>query len=459
MKKDILRRAFLWVLAVLMLTGIAMPAALAEEEPCTLWLVTEESTSAGMNAAITAEAAQFEEEHPGVSIKIDILPNQKNERAEYLEALREKMRNGEGPDIFMLPTRTVLALDGITYRRIEALFPDVAHEMESGTFADVSSFYDQDTALDKGALNQSIMNAGTRDGARYVLPLRFSAQVIFAFEELLADSNISEASLTRNIDGMMQIALDTKNKTLAACADVSSMPTVFSGFASDDIPAPDTQQVASYMKRYQALRAMRGAEEIESSGRFDFLLYHNEPFPAAYNDLLCDGLNFLAASKKTDATLLTYPQRTTRGDTVAYVVYYGAVSSSCKAPETAYEFLRRFLMEDAVGDNEQTLLHGEWRLSPLESSWPVRTTGSVAALWEKVADKLSDGKLKDVQLNDADFPVMETQFDIVYFPVRNKAAAILSQLNDANNNYAATDVDIDALANDLIASLAKNTNQ
>ena len=54
---------------------------------------------------------------------------------------------------------------------------------------------------------------------------------------------------------------------------------------------------------------------------------------------------------------------------------------------------------------------------------------------------------------------METQFDIVYFPVRNKAAAILSQLNDANNNYAATDVDIDALANDLIASLAKNTNQ
>ena len=217
MKKDILRRAFLWVLAVLMLTGIAMPAALAEEEPCTLWLVTEESTSAGMNAAITAEAAQFEEEHPGVSIKIDILPNQKNERAEYLEALREKMRNGEGPDIFMLPTRTVLALDGITYRRIEALFPDVAHEMESGTFADVSSFYDQDTALDKGALNQSIMNAGTRDGARYVLPLRFSAQVIFAFEELLADSNISEASLTRNIDGMMQIALDTKNKTLAAC--------------------------------------------------------------------------------------------------------------------------------------------------------------------------------------------------------------------------------------------------
>ena len=78
MKKDILRRAFLWVLAVLMLTGIAMPAALAEEEPCTLWLVTEESTSDGMNAAITAEAAQFEEENPGVSIKIDILPNQKN---------------------------------------------------------------------------------------------------------------------------------------------------------------------------------------------------------------------------------------------------------------------------------------------------------------------------------------------------------------------------------------------
>ena len=459
MKKNILRRAFLWALAVFMLTGIAMSAALAEENPCTLWLVTEESTSDGMNAAITAEAAQFEEENPGVSIKIDILPNQKNERAEYLETLREKMRNGEGPDIFMLPTRTVLALDGITYRRIEALFPDVAHEMESGTFADVSSFYDQDAVLDKEALNQSIMNAGTRDGARYVLPLRFSAQVIFAFEELLADSNISEASLTRNIDGMMQIALDTKNKTLAACADVSSVPTVFSGFASNDIPAPDTQQVASYMKRYQALRAMRGAEEIESSGRFDFLLYHNEPFPAAYNDLLCDGLNFLAASKKTDATLLTYPQRTTRGDTVAYVVYYGAVSSSCKAPETAYEFLRRFLMEDTVGDNEQTLLHGEWRLSPLENGWPVRTTGSVAALWEKVADKLSDGKLKDVQLNDADFPVMETQFDIVYFPVRNKAAAILSQLNDANNNYAATDVDIDALANDLIASLAKNTNQ
>ncbi len=435
MKKDLFRRAFLLVLAVLILTGIAMPTALAAEEPCTLWLVTEESTTDGMNATIIAEAAQFEEENPNIVIKIDILPNQQDERAEYLENLREKMRSGEGPDIFMLPTRTVLALDGITYRRIEALFPDVANEMVSGTFADISSFYDRDTVLDKEALNQSIMDAGTQDGARYVLPLRFSAQVIFAFDEMLADSNISKASLTRNIDGIMQIALDTKNKTLAACADVSNMPTVFSGFASDNIPAPDTQQVASYMKRYQALRAMRGADEIESSGRFDYLTYHSESFQAAYNDLLCDGLNFLAASKEAGTTLLTYPQRTTRGDTVAYVVYYGAVSSSCKAPETAYEFLRRFLMEDAAGDNEQTLLCGEWTLSPLENGWPVRTTGSVAALWEKVANTFSDGKLKDVQLNDTDFPVMETNFDIVYFPVRNNAAALLSQLNDANNNY------------------------
>lgn len=457
MKKNTLRRAFLWILTVLMLTGLTMPAALAEEESCTLWLVTEASISNGMNAAVIAEAAQFQEENPSVNIQIDILPNQQDERAEYLETLRGKMRNGEGPDIFMLPTRTILALDSpqkFTYRSIEPLFSNVAYEMESGTFADISNFYDQDKVLDKDSLNQSIMDAGMLDGARYVLPLRFNAQVIFAFDEMLADAGISKESLTQNIDAIMQAALDTQNRTLAACADISSISTVFSGFAADRIDSPSAQQVASYMKHCQALRSLRG-DEIKSSSRFDYSLCasNGKSLQAAYNDMLCDGLNFLAASKETGMTLLTYPQRTTTGDTVAYVTYYGAVSSSCNTPETAYEFLRRFLTQDAIGDNEQSLLCGEWTLSPLEDGWPVRTTGSVAALWEKVANTVSNGKLKNVQLSDSDFPIVGFEFDIVYFPVRNRANEFLSQLNDAANSYAPTDVDIDTLANALISSL------
>lgn len=457
MKKKLLHRIALWMLFILVLLGAATPAAGAERKACTLWLVTEESPSDEMNAVIMGKINQFQDENPGVIIRMDILPTQQTKREEYLQELRGKMAAGQGPDLFLLPTSTVLTLDHpekYTYCSIQPLFPDVTAAMENGTFADISNWYDQDQQLGREALNGNIMDAGVVGSARYVLPLRYSARVLYAFDELLDKEGIARETLDENINIILQKAAEARNVSLAECADVTSATAVFSDFVIGGADALSVQQVADYMKRYQAMKARFGTEELQAS-RFDYMTdtLVVKSMRAVYNDLLCDGIAFLAAGKNAGLTLSMHPQRTTTGDTVAYVTYYGAVGSSCQEPELAYDFLRQFLMDDVQWEQNRDLLDGEWPLSPMEDGWPVRTEGSVAALWANVSDRISNGKLSGIQLTDDDLPILQFPFDLVCFPVDTELGSFLAQLNDAENGGAPTDADISALAAAYLGNL------
>ena len=248
MFKKRLLRVELVALCLSFLLGIAAPAAfrVSAEAETSLWLVTEETAADEMNAVVEFIIQQFQQEHPGVSIRMDILPNQEQAREESLQHIREEMENGTGPDLYLLPTGTTLTLDHpqkYTYRRIDPLFPDVAAAMELGAFADISTYYDRDTDLDKDGLNQSVMDAGSLDGARYVLPLRYGMPMLYAFDELLADAGISKQTLEGSIESIMCEAVQTRNLNLAYCADMASA-TVFSNLLTRGKSALRVEQVA-----------------------------------------------------------------------------------------------------------------------------------------------------------------------------------------------------------------------
>ena len=132
-------------LALCLLTGLAVPAF--AEENVTLWLVTEETVSDGMNAVAENLIDAYEKEHKNLTIRMDILPASEKERAACLSDLRQKIAQGKGPDLYLLPTSNVLITDrntGFTYQKIEPLFGDVRLSMEDGAFLDIGEFYDKD---------------------------------------------------------------------------------------------------------------------------------------------------------------------------------------------------------------------------------------------------------------------------------------------------------------------------
>lgn len=55
--------------------------------------------------------------------------------------------------------------------------------MRRGVFLDIGGFYDSDTELKTEQLQQDVMAAGTLDGGRYLLPLRYDFPVLYADAE------------------------------------------------------------------------------------------------------------------------------------------------------------------------------------------------------------------------------------------------------------------------------------
>ena len=76
-----------------------------------LWVVTEASCSDGMNLQAEIIAKRMEKENPGLTIQLDILPTDPQEREIRLKRLRTKIMAGDGPDVYLLPTGNRLLLD------------------------------------------------------------------------------------------------------------------------------------------------------------------------------------------------------------------------------------------------------------------------------------------------------------------------------------------------------------
>ena len=433
MRMNLLRRALVLALCAALVMGVAAQGAGAEGVD--LWLVTEETTENGMNGAVRAQIDAFCQAHPEVSIRMDILPNKEAERAEYLQELRQKIESGAGPDLYLLPTGTVVTLDQpmqYTYRKIDPLFPDVSAAMAAGSFADVSEYYQRDAGLGVEALNTAVMDAGVLDGARYVLPLRYTVMALYAFDEKLPDAGITPELLDQPVDAIMRQAVEDGNVELAR--QVRSMgSSAFSGLPGSGKDALTAEQLAG--------------DNVYAS-RFSYFDFDAASAAPVYRGVIADALNFLAAAGASGQSLSMHPLRTTAGDTLGLVTYYGAVGSGCEAPELAYEFLRQFLTEDAQWEQGRDMLNEEWPFTPMEG-WPVRTVGSVRALW---ADVQQSGKLPDLLPTDSDAPLVEMEPDVVRFPVKTGIAALEAQLNDAQNGNAPTDADLTALAEAFLKS-------
>ena len=505
-----------------------------------LWVLTEESHSDGMNYQAQMAVEAFAESHPEVTVNLEILPLDDESRQARMKRLRTQIMSGKGPDVYLLPTGSQVILrkwDEPLYVPIDPLFHDVTHAMELGTFFDLSALYDADTDLNTTALKPEIMEAGCRDGHRWVLPLRFDIPVIYTQPEQAQAMGIPETLFHQDFLTIAQTLCDQDSPFylcaglvfpqqldyLAPLVDYSTGQVLLSqqqlgqylrqcqqntAVAQEDFRSrckiTDDRRFAAWWdkkkhERYWTYYERGSVEEYNylNSTSADIgsteLRHFNLPDVFIWNNFhwLTEEIPFFVGSlssffdtayvsKYTKTDFRMYPLRTPDGGVQAQVTYWGAVGSTTADPKLAYEFLRQFLTEDYQWDVVRHRIYNmgrpywEWsypvqKHGLVEDSWPVRTQGSVAPLWENFGYQITDFNQSTVDLvvnvkakaagymtmTQQDMPALDWAIDSVCFPIslapEEDLKYAMSQLNAPDGTP--TDADIDQLTDTILRAL------
>lgn len=525
MQKHIPLRCFAVLLLVLLLSGCSDAGAPSRQDR--LWVLTERSNADGMNAQAERIARQLEEDHQGLTVELELLPTETAQREKRIKQLQAQIMAGGGPDVYLLPTGNRLVMDYPkegTLLTVEPLFPDVQQAMLSGLFRDISACYDADTELGKDALKTEIMDAGCLGEKRYVLPMRFDMDLLLVDRENCAAAGLDPALAEEDIFTLAEAVLTSDSGGLGAYAlqlpeALTVLPQTFAYEKGELLLS--AEELADYMRLYQQWTAVQipltekvNAAQLEqyvadtpqyannyqydgypiisrrsyNTINGDFSFGHFDPTFSSYKlhwslsgfPFYTDNMEYLLDSvlmcKKLGRDYAVLPLRGADGRTSASVTYYGAVGGGCADPALAYEFLREFLTEEYQWDlyrprvkkdddpNTKTPVEPQ-RYILVEQSWPVRTVGCIAPLWDNRMYQLyfvsssTYGKLLALRtpdsLTEADFPILRVPLDTVYFPIvqdgEETLAYALHLLNDENG--VPTDVDIDALAEKLHLNL------
>lgn len=427
-------------LAMLLLSGCGAKDSSGADP--VFWIVTEVSTSDGMNYQAEAALETFRENYPDVTVNLEILPTDSTERDTYLQKLQTQILAGEGPDVYLLPTGDTITIDAdrknhTDHVTVEPLFHDVAQAMRTGVFTDIQRFYEADADLNTAGLRQEVMDAGVVGNARYVLPLRYNMPILLVNRNADTVKSMEQdgGSLKCAAAELVQYALDTRDTKLAVGlqlpTDTSAFPELFD---YDEGTLLVTQEdIADYMSLYQSWYAAShsGETEILTSLEETIRAHYDEEFHYSFPDVLeelgitisrdsLNSTNRYMSSGYAHWTVQELPVFATSlngllenailekamgqqweelpltrldGSVGAEVTYFGAVGASCDDVEMAYDYLRLFLTEDYQWDGVRPRTDRthdtEFSSSPelqnfglVEKSWPVRDQNAISHFFD-----------------------------------------------------------------------------
>lgn len=452
-------RIFLLMLIILLSITITGCSKEEPRDPNTIWIVTELSTQDGMNGQAERVIKSFEKAHEGITVELEVLPKEGQEREVRLEKLRAAIMSGKGPDGYLLPSDTNGAAP---------LFLDINQAMRSGLFSDISNYYNADSALDKDGLEDTIMEAGVIDGARYVLPLRYDFPVIYADAELLSSSGLNTDRLSSSTYDFWNEIAENGDITwvLGATSDRSEILGRFTYFSQiidyDTSNFVNEEVLNDFLTSYQHITAMRGEGYSSFVGNIVSYLgtkqFFDESHPMEVSTF-SSAYEYAAISKCTGQEVTMIPLRTMEGDILATVTYFAAVGAGSNNPEMTYAFLREFLSETCQWEqNRDTTFR--YATGLIADGWPVRSVGAADPLWQ-VCKKINKNRADNdpmigVLMSDADLPILNITVDKVRFGNRyleyQILGAKLSMLNDAYTGEA-TNVDIPKLIDEIYVEL------
>lgn len=391
--------------ALLLICSLLLGCAPQPQAENVLWVLTEASKRDGMNLQAKMAAQTFQQNHPQMQVRLEILPTQGENRTDRLKKLRSQIMAGGGPDVYLLPTGKNLLLDceqdwrlepGPHYPEIEPLFPDVGQAIQNRLFYDISDFYQADTALGQEALQPDIMAAGCRGAQRFVLPLRFDMPVLLTDPACWEQWGVSGTVFQQSALELAEAAVNMEDPRMAMglrlSGDLWWLGNPIDYTAGKLRISPE--EIGSYLFLYQQWRqktaqpvedlldwmydqyvdaevqVWQGREKEKSReqiirehpewverfhvnldnlndlGTFIYSnrLWKNSGFPV-FQSILAETIHSSRIFQGMGWELEMHPLRTIQGDTTATITYWGAVGGGSQCPELAYEYLRSFLTE------------------------------------------------------------------------------------------------------------------
>ena len=455
-------RLFTIVFCILLLCsgcGRQTPTEPTASGTAELWVLTEKTYWDGMNDQAKTLIKEFEAEMDGISVRLEIMPTDQEERSIYLESLRAQIMAGKGPDIYLLPTGDVLSLDYPTESvRVEPLFQDVSLSMSNQLFYDISAFYDSDGELGKEALITEVMDAGKQGDARYVLPLRFDMPVICVDTEELGASPLDVQALQSDYTDLLRTVLSRNDGIWISGVSYESGL----GFFTDPIDYENKEvllspaELAQHLENEVLVRIKRQAPLsnvlISDYIQLDTMM-ERTAYPMQTTNLF-HAMSYTAIEKSLERELTVIPLHNAEGLVTATVSYYGAVGTSCEDPELAYQLLRKFLLEESQWEQNRSEKKGSREATQtyglVGPGWPVRAVGSVELVWishrkqNKTVFSEKDGqierksKVTHLVMDDSDMPVLQVKIDQVTFPVPSLDRQLQQLRSQLKNDHTST---------------------
>lgn len=352
------------------------PSGYGQAQTTVLHVVTESTYRGSLNYVLQDAVDAFSKSHAGVTMELEILPCDESEREARLETLRKETEQGNGPDLYFLPTRNVVERPTGSPVKIDMLFGSVQKAMKDGAFYDFSSLYNDDETLNPADFQQVVLDAGCMGEQRYVLPLCFSMNAFYFVSD---DTSGYRPDMT--VLEVMDAVLASKNASLAAALCGISVygywpESIFSElFDSEtgEVTLP-FEEVAEFFARYQKLQKL--ADQAEETWEVPFTpkQWREAVLHDGYVSGLVGGMYLSALAQRDGKTLMAIPLRAPNEQVTALVSWYGAIGADCKEPELAYEFLKTMLLPQYQWQTDGA---SELRLP----GWPVRVKGSVESVW------------------------------------------------------------------------------
>lgn len=454
-----MKRIAISLLAALIIVMFLLSSCANDTDPKgqPLWIVTEESRiSDGMNWQTEQIMKAFKKANPDVTLTLEILPNEKEhaqERSVRLEQIRTEILAGKGPDVYLISNETIMN---------DPLFKDVQQAMHNGVFADISSYYDADTDIGKEDLITEVMDGGVVNGARYVLPLRYTYPVLYTDRQIMQAAGLDLETAASDFNSLFN-ALLTVDEPQWHCTPASSAATGYAPYLSPMINYASGKvlineaQMSDLLKTYQGMADTAatsfGMSSYISKGTF---FTEQQPIDMGW---LHKVVEFSAISQVENQDLVAIPVRAANGDLVACVSYFAAVGNGCSNPELAYKFIRKFLTEDVQFERERLEL-SKYSATSIASGLPVRSKGKADELWtmyKKINKSFGSDEeqmrrkkaVMAVALTQADVPILDAHIDRVYFATSFDQQAMV----DAVRKVLFEQADIDTVAKDLIFQL------
>ncbi len=371
-----------------------------------------------VNNALKAAVKIFESKYPEVDVDYREFGELGDSEAQtnYLEALKYDLSSGNGPDLIF----------GNTFE-----FEDIYGMMDSGTFADINTYLENDEEFKSDLYNEDVINSGLYNGKRYYIPISYNVLSLVSTQEALdhagfkfdSNSDFSGFSsqmsefISKNTNSSDELLFSTYQLGMAAFSPWNGVDAI--DYENKKI-LTDSEEFKASMELYKTYYKMdnRGEEYLTASTGDGAKLIRNNKALFYYNTSQLSGVLETYSALLDDQTPVLYNFPSFDNKTVAEPEYIAAIRNGSPNQANAYEFMKILLSE------EYQTKYAINYLDNFNLNVPVLKSALKAGIEKWLNDHVGggtpDGSIKFAALSDEEIQLFVDTFgDIDYCTIIN----------------------------------------